>query len=79
MPAHDPASYRGGVFGAIDIDEWAQEVAQAEAGAVRRAVHEAVTMGRGGASALRDVGRRLERLTPEQRRIVIDEIRSVSL
>ncbi len=79
MPARGPPRTVGGVFGAIDIDQWAQQVAATEAGAVRRAVHEAVTMGRGGASALRDVGRRLERLTPEQRRIVIDEIRSVSL
>lgn len=67
------------MFGAIDIDQWAQELAEAEAGAVRRAVHEAMVTGRGGASALRDVARRLDRLTPEQRRIVIDEIRSVSL
>ena len=67
------------MFGFIDIDEWAHQIAENEAGAVRRAVHEAVTLGGGGASALRDVGRRLERLTPEQRRIVIDEIRSVSL
>jgi hypothetical protein len=65
--------------GFIDIDGWAQQVAEAEADAVRRAVHEAVVAGRGGASALCDVGRRLDRLTPEQRRIVIDEIRSVSL
>lgn len=67
------------MFGAIDIDEWAQEVAEAEAEAVRREVHDAVVAGLGGASALRHVARRLERLTPEQRRIVIDEIRSVSL
>ncbi len=65
--------------GFIDIDGWAQQVAEAEAGAVRREVHEAMVMGRGGASALRDVARRLDRLTPEQRRIVIDEIRSVAL
>lgn len=65
--------------GFIDIDGWAQQVAESEAGAVRRAVHEAMVMGRGGASALRDVARRLDRLTPEQRRLVIDEIRSVAL
>ncbi len=63
----------------IDIDEWATEIAEAEAESVRRSVHEALTLGRGASSALRAVSRRLDRLTPGQRRMVIDEIRSVSL
>ena len=67
------------MFGAIDIDEWAQEVAAAEAEAVRREVHDAVLAGRGGASALRHGTTRLGRRNPEQGWIVIDEIRSVSL
>jgi hypothetical protein len=63
----------------IDIDGWAAEIAEAEAESVRRSVHEALTLGHGASSALRAVSRRLDRLTPEQRRMVIDEIRSVSL
>jgi hypothetical protein len=67
------------VNGFIDIDGWAAEIAEAEAESVRQAVHDALMMGHGASSALRDVGRRLDRLTAEQRRMVIDEIRSVSL
>jgi hypothetical protein len=67
------------VNGFIDIDAWAGEIAEAEADSVRRAVHDALMMGHGASSALRDVSRRLDRLTLEQRRMVIDEIRSVSL
>jgi hypothetical protein len=67
------------VIGFIDIDTWAREIAEAEADSVRASVHDALTMGHGASSALPDVSRRLDRLTPEQRRMVIDEIRSVHL
>ncbi len=67
------------MIGFIDIDEWAREIAEAEAAAVRHAVHDALLMGHGAASALGDVSSRLDRLTPSQRRMVIDEIRSVAL
>lgn len=67
------------MIGLIDIDGWAAGIAEAEAESVRQAVHDALMMGHGASSALRDVSRRLDRLTIEQRRMVIDEIRSVSL
>ena len=58
----------------LDIDAWAREVAVAESVAVRAAVREAMESGAGGASALAEVRRRLARLTPEQRAMVVDGI-----
>ena len=58
----------------LDIDAWAREVAVSEAVAVRAAVRDAMTSGAGGASALDEVHRRLARLTPEQREMVVDGI-----
>lgn len=58
----------------LDIDAWAREVAAAESVAVRAAVREAMTSGAGGYSALHEVRRRLARLTPEQRALVVDGI-----
>jgi hypothetical protein len=58
----------------LDIDAWAREVAVAESVAVRDAVRDAMTSGAGGASALDEVRRRLARLTPQQREMVVDGI-----
>jgi hypothetical protein len=58
----------------LDIDVWAREVAQAEAVLVRRAVAEAIAAGRGPGAALEAVRRRMERLTPAQREIVVEAI-----
>ncbi len=58
----------------LDIDAWAREVAAAESLAVREAVRDALESGAGGASALAEVRRRLARLTPEQRAMVVDGI-----
>ena len=56
----------------LDIDTWAREVAEAESVAIRSAVREALESGAGGASALAEVRRRLARLTPAQRALVVD-------
>lgn len=58
----------------LDIDAWAREVALAEALAVRAAVRDAMASGTGGVSALAEVRRRLDRLTPAQREMVVDGI-----
>jgi hypothetical protein len=62
------------VITALDIDTWAREVAHREAESVRGAVRDALIAGGSGAGALEVVRRRLARLTPAQREIVIDAI-----
>lgn len=58
----------------LDIDAWADQVAAAEAAALREAVREIVVGGGGVAGALDEVRRRLSRLTPAQREAVVDTI-----
>lgn len=58
----------------LDIDAWARQVALVEAANVRAAVRDAMSSGVGGRSALDEVRRRLARLTPEQREMVVDGI-----
>jgi hypothetical protein len=58
----------------LDIGSWEREVAAAESVAVRAAVREALESGAGGASALAEVRRRLARLTPAQRALVVDGV-----
>ena len=58
----------------LDIDAWGREVAAAESVAIRAAVREALESGAGGASALAEVHRRLARLTPAQRALVVDGV-----
>lgn len=58
----------------LDIGAWEREVARSEAVAVRLAVREAMLSGARGASALSAVRRRLNRLTPAQREMVIEGI-----
>ena len=58
----------------LDIDAWAREVAAAESIAIREAVREAMTSNATGLAALSVVRRRLARLTPEQRAMVVDGI-----
>lgn len=58
----------------LDIDGWAEQVAEEEAQALRQAVREIVVHGGGMPRALDEVRRRLSRLTPSQREIVVDAI-----
>ena len=62
------------MFTAVDIDVWAQDVARTEAACIRDAVRDAVVGGAGGSRALAQVRRRLERLTPDQRELVVASI-----
>jgi hypothetical protein len=59
---------------ACDIDAWAREVALAEAASIRDEVRAAVVAGGSGSRTLATVRRRLARLTPEQREIVVAAI-----
>jgi hypothetical protein len=61
----------------LDIDGWAEQVAEDEADRLRQAVREIVVHGGGMSRALDEVRRRLERLTPSQREIVVDAIGSL--
>lgn len=58
----------------LDIDAWERDVARSEAVAIRLAVREAMSSGARGPSALSAVRRRLERLTPAQREMVVEGI-----
>ena len=58
----------------LDIDDWASEVAVAEAAALRDAVRDALIDGAGLTEALALVRRRMRSLTPEQREIVVGSI-----
>jgi hypothetical protein len=58
----------------LDIDGWAEQVAEGEADRLRQAVREIVVQGGGMSRALDEVRRRLDRLTPSQREIVVGAI-----
>lgn len=58
----------------LDIDGWAEQVAEDEARALRLAVRDVVLRGGGMAGALDEVRRRLGRLTPAQRETVVSAI-----
>jgi hypothetical protein len=62
------------VITAVDIDSWARDVARAEAASIRDAVREVLVAGASGSCALASVRRRLERLTPAQRELVVSAI-----
>lgn len=59
---------------AVDIDTWARDVARTEAATIRDAVRDAVVAGASGSCALAAVRRRLARLTPDQREVVVAAI-----
>ncbi len=58
----------------LDIDGWAEQVAEGEADRLRQAVREIVMCGGGTSRALDEVRRRMDRLTPSQREIVVGAI-----
>ncbi len=58
----------------LDIDDWARQVAEREAQALRLAVRDVVVGGGGMSGALDEVRRRLGRLTPAQRETVVSAI-----
>lgn len=62
------------VIEVLDIDGWAEQVAEDEARALRLAVRDVVLQGGGMSGALDEVRRRLGRLTPSQREIVVGAI-----
>lgn len=61
----------------LDIDAWAAEVAESEAGALRLAVRDEMLRGGGLAGALDEVRRRLARLTPAQRETLVGAIGAI--
>lgn len=58
----------------LDIDGWAEQVAEDEARLLRLAVRDVVLAGGGMSGALDEVRRRLGRLTPAQRETVVGAI-----
>lgn len=58
----------------LDIDDWARRVAEGEAALLRDDVARILRSGAGLPVALQSVRRRLRRLTPEQRDMVIAAI-----